>query len=354
LLAAILCPKGDLAACPLCGSAQKTISEDFAAADVVVLARWTDGKSPTEMLVGNTVFSVVDVARGGSASLKEDARLVVPKFHAGQRGDLFVLFGKKSDDQLDWRSLEITEAGYQYLKQAPSREASVSKRLEYYLKFLEFSDDRISMDAYWEFANAPWEEIIKIKDKLDREKLRRWVNSDQTLPTRLNLYFLLLGLCGNDDDARMLEALVIVPPPGQSSGRDGLMSSYLLLTSDKGLKVLEDTKLANPRAPTSEVFAAVQSLQFMWTYGDGRISPDRLRQSMRLLLEDASFADLAIVNLARWEDWSAQDQVVKQFDNADGRTRKAIIRYVLHASKLNLKPADLPDSAKQGGCPCRS
>jgi len=129
LLAAILCPKGDLAACPLCGSAQKTISEDFAAADVVVLARWTDGKSPTEMLVGDTSFSVVDVARGGSASLKKDARLVVPKFHAGQRGDLFVLFGKKSDDQLDWRSLEITEAGYQYLKQAPSREASVSKRL---------------------------------------------------------------------------------------------------------------------------------------------------------------------------------------------------------------------------------
>jgi hypothetical protein len=346
-VAGLLWTFADASACPLCGSPQKTISEDFAAADVVVLAQWSDGRSPAGMLVGKTTFSVVEVARGESASLKKDAKLEVPRFHAGQRGDLFVLFGKKTDDELDWRPLEITEAGYQYLKQAPSREAPVAKRLEYYVQFLEFSDDRISMDAYWEFANAPWEDVVKIKHKLDRVKLRQWVNSDQTLPTRLNLYFLLLGLCGNDDDARMLEALVIAPPPGQVLGRDGLMSSYLLLTGDKGLKVIDDKTLTNPRAGSGEVLAAMQALRFLWSYGNDRIAPDRLRQSLRLLLSDSSVADLVIADLARWEDWTIQDQVVQQFDNADSRTRKTIVRYVLLAAKLNLKPADLPDSAKQ-------
>ncbi len=334
-------------ACPLCGSPQKTFSEDFASADVVVLAQWSDGKSPAGMLVGNTTFSVVEVARGESESLKKDSKLSVPKFHAGQRGDLFLLFGQREDDELVWRPLEISEAGYQYVKQAPAADLPTTRRLEYFVKFLEFSDERIAMDAYWEFANAPWEDIVKAKHKLDRAKLHLWIQSEKTLPNRLNLYYLLLGLCGNNEDARMLENLVRVPPPGWSLGRDGLMSSYLLLTGDKGLKVLDETKFTNPQAPFSEVYAAMQASRFMWTYGNGRISPDRLRQSMRTLIDSPDLADLAIADLSRWEDWSLQDHLMQQFGNADLRVKRAIVRYFLVAAKTKANPAELPASAKQ-------
>lgn len=336
-------------ACPLCGSAQKTFSEDFAAADIVVLAQWSDGKPPAGML-GRTTFSVVEVARGEQTSLKKDAKLSVPKFHAGQRGDLFLLFGRKEDDELSWRPLEISEAGYQYLKQAPAAEVPTAKRLEYFVKFLEFSDERIAMDAYWEFAGAPWEEIVKVKGKLDRAKLQRWIKDDRTLSTRLNLYFLLLGLCGNDEDARTLENLVRVPPPVFSLGRDGLMSSYLLLTGDKGLKVLDETKLTNPQAPVSEVYAAMQAMQFMWTYGNDRIEKDRLQTSMRQLLDRPEIADLVIADLARWEDWSVQDRLMKLYGKEKYSLpgiKVAIVRYMLVAAKLNAKPDNLPASARQ-------
>ncbi len=334
-------------ACPLCGSPQKTLSEDFASADLVVLAQWSDGKSPAGMLVGNTMFSVVEVARGESKSLKKDAKLAVPKFHTGQRGDLFLLFGQREDDELVWRPLEIGEAGYQYVKQAPATDVPTAKRLEYFVKFLEFSDEQIAMDAYWEFANAPWEDIVKAKHKLDREKLHQWLQNEKTLANRLNLYFLMLGLCGNDADARMLENLVRVPPPGWNLGRDGLMSSYLLLTGDKGLKVLNETKLTNPQAPFSEVYAAMQALRFMWSYGNGRVSPDLLRQSMRTLIDSPDLADLAIADLARWEDWSLQDRLRQQFGNAELRVQRAIVRYFLIAAKPKLNAPDLPASAKQ-------
>ncbi len=330
-------------ACPLCGSAQKTFSDDFAAADVVVLAQWSDGKSSAGML-GRTTFSVVEVARGKPSALKQDAKLSVPEFHAGKRGDLFLLFGQKEDDELSWRPLEITEGGYQYLKQAPAVDVPTAQRLEYFVKFLEFSDERIAMDAYWEFANAPWEDIVKAKGKLDRAKLLRWINSGQTLATRLNLYFLLLGLCGNDEDARMLENIVRVPPPGQFLGRDGLMSSYLLLTGDKGLTVLDQTKLQNPQAPFSEVYAAMQALRFMSAYGNGRIEKDRLRQSMRTLIDSPDLADLAIADLTRWEDWSLQARLMRQFGNADSRVKRAIVRYFLVAATKQL---NAPAMAKQ-------
>lgn len=342
-------PSKAATACPLCGSPQKTFSEDFAAADVVVLAQWSDGRPPAGML-GRTTFSVVEVARGEQAPLKKDAKLSVPKFHAGQRGDLFLLFGQKEDDELSWRPLEISEAGYQYLKQAPAADVLTAKRLEYFVKFLEFSDDRIAMDAYWEFAGAPWEDIVKVKDKLDRTKLLRWVKDDQTLSTRLNLYFLLLGLCGNDEDAKALENLVRVPPQFFTLGRDGLMSSYLLLTGDNGLKVLDETTLKNPRAPFSEVYAAKQAVQFMWSYGDGRIDKDRLRKSMRELLDRPEIADLVIADLARWEDWSVQDRLMKLYDQEDyslPAIKRAIVRYMVVASKFNANPAGRPDSAIQ-------
>lgn len=334
-------------ACPLCGSPQKTFSEDFAAADAVVLAQWSDGKAPAGMLVGKTTFSIVDVARGGSDALKKDAKLAVPKFHAGQRGDLFLLFGEKEDGELLWRPLEITEAGYQYLKQAPASDEPTAKRLEYFVQFLEFPDDRISMDAYWEFANAPWEDIVKVKPKLDRVKLRQWVNDERAVPMRLNLYFLLLGLCGNQDDAKELENLVRVPPLGVHSGRDGLMSGYLLLTGDEGLKVLDETKLTNPRALQGEVYAAMQALEFFWTYGSGRISKDRLRRSMRPLIDDPDLSDRAIANLSRWEDWSVQDRVLRRFDGANLATRRAVVSYFLVAAKPKLNGPAIPDSAKQ-------
>jgi hypothetical protein len=120
----------------------------------------------------------------------------------------------------------------------------------------------------------------------------------------------------------------------------------LLLTGQKGLKVLNETKLTNPQATFSEVYAAMQALRFMWTYGNGRISPDLLRESMRTLIDSPDLADLAIADLARWEDWSLQDRLMQQFGNAESRVKRAVVRYFLVAAKTKENSAELPGSAK--------
>ena len=114
------------------------------------------------------------------------------------------------------------------------------------------------------------------------------------------------------------------------------MGGYLLILKDKGLDVLDKEKLANKKVPFSETFAAMQALRFMWTYGAGKISPDRLRQSMRILLDRPEMADLVIADLARWKDWSIQDKLMAMYGEGDYNIpsiKRAIIRYTLASTK---------------------
>lgn len=354
--------------CPFCSAPSLTLSEQLTQADAAVLAQWVDGEPAKEKSAGSTTYSIVEVSRGPKDKLKKSDKITVPRFRAGKKGDLFMLFGTK-DKEIDWSSpLEVTEMTYQYIVQAPSPESPTGKRLEYFLKFLEFSDQLVSNDAYGEFANAPYDDIVKVKDKMDRQKIRKWVSSKETSPTRLGLYGLLLGLCGNEEDAQLMRAKIDEQTQDFRLGVDGLISGYLLLTGDKGLDAIDQGKLKDKKAPFSETYAAMQALRFMWTYGNGRIPKERLRQSMRELLDRPELADLVVADLARWEDWSIQDRLMKLYGEGEYNIpsiKRAIVRYLLTAARVAppkdepktdaktvtsvaaTKPPELPESALQ-------
>ena len=331
-----------IAACEYCGGTRQTLSEEFANSDAVVLVQWKAGRAPTGML-GSTTFSVIEIARGPKDVLKKDDQIKITQYRAGKKGDLFLLFGTQGKE-IEWNNpLEVSETTYQYIAQAPSLKAPTNKRLEYFVKFLESSDQLISNDAFGEFANAPYEDIVKIQHKLDRVKIAKWLADPDTLPNRLALYGLLLGLCGNDDDARMMLAKINLPPAGFPLGMDGLISGYLVLAGEKGLDAIDASKLQNKNASFSEVYAAAQGVRFLWTYGNGRISQDRLRKSMRGLLDRPEIVDLVIADLARWEDWSVMDRLMKNYGKGDYSqlgVKRAIVRYMLAAAKANAQQAE--------------
>jgi hypothetical protein len=61
---------------------------------------------------------------------------------------------------------------------------------------------------------------------------------------------------------------------------------------------------------------------------------DRLKESMRLVLEKPDFAEQAIRDLARWEDWTVLDRLVTMFDEADPKTyvKEPIVAYLDQAA----------------------
>lgn len=355
LIAAIVTPLPAALACPFCGVAQMTLTEQLAQADAAALVQWVGGEKDTEAKPGNTTYQVKQVVKGPK-SLAKDQKVTLDRYRTAKPGDLFFLLGTDIGDGkgLEWGSpLEVSETSFNYMAQAPLPEAPPAKRLAYFLKFLEFPDPIVSNDAFGEFANAQYKDIEQIADHLPKEKIRKWIANPETQATRLGLYGMMIGLCGDDTDAEALEKRILVQTDEFRLGIDGLMGGYLLIKKDKGLDVLDQHKLQNKKIPFSETFAAMQALRFMWTYGTGRIAPERLQQSMRILLDRPEMADLVIADLARWKDWSVQDKLMKMYGEGEYNIpsiKRAIVRYMLVSSKdvANSGGATVPPHATHG------
>ncbi len=325
-------------ACPFCSAPSLTLTEQLAGADSAVLVKWVSGTPAKLSDAGATEFEIVDVVHQHAAGkLKAGGKLNLVRYRSGKAGDLFLLLGTLGAGNIEWGSpMEVTQAGYDYMKNSPKTDQPAVKRLSYFLKFLEHSDRMIGDDAFGEFANAAYSDVVLLSKELPREKLRTWLTTNMVSPGRIGLYGMMLGLCGTDEDVKLLERKIMEGSEDFRLGIDGVMGGYLLLTGDKGLALLSEKKLKDKKAPFSETYAAMQAIRFMWQYGDNRISAEQLRQAMRILLERPELADLVIADLARMKDWSVQDRLVDMYE-ADAYNipsiKRAIVRFTLAATK---------------------
>ncbi|QDT88686.1 hypothetical protein [Gimesia algae] len=325
-----------LAACPFCPGPSTTLSEQLAQADVALLGQWSNSAAGTFQKTGRTSFVITEVLQQPlKSNLKAGNLITLSRHYAGKPGELFLLTGTRGIS-LHWNEpIAVTSASIHYLKQAPAQKAETTARLRYFLKYLEHPDQIIANDAFAEFANAPFETVTPLAEELPREKLRSWLENENTPVPRLGLYGLLLGLCGQESDSQFMEAKIRIPAQEIRMGIGGLMSGYLLLTGSVGLDKIDETKFKDKTAAFSETFAGMQALSFMWTFGEDKIEKRRLNRSMRILLERPELADLVIANLARWEDWTVMERLVELYAAEDYDVRsvkKAIIRYLLLAS----------------------
>lgn len=358
-LVAVVVNAGSTAfACPFCSAPSLTMTEQLTQSDAAVLAQWVGGTPAKGNDAGATTYEVVEVVHQPPGSkLAKGTKVELVRYRASKAGDLFLLLGTKGGAVLDWGSpLEVTETSYKYMKEAPKPDVPATERLKYFVQYLENPEQAISNDAYGEFANTAYGDIVQIKSLMPRDKLRKWIVDPQFSPSRLGLYGLMLGLCGTAEDVKLLEGRILDSSEEFRLGIDGIMGGYLLLAGEPGLKVLDEHKLLSKEAPFSETYAAMQALRFMWQYGDGQIPAARLQQSMRLLLTRPELADLVIADLARWKDWSIQSQLMDMYGKEEydiPSIKRAIVRFMLASTKdvttANGEPAaDLPQHAQLG------
>jgi hypothetical protein len=344
--------------CPFCEAPSLTLTEQLNQADVAVLVQYVESKSADreQGFAGETTYEVVDVVHDAAENYKHGGRIKLDRDRAAKRGDLFLLLGTKAKG-VEWSSpLEVSETSFQYMKQAPPKEANTSERLKYFVRFLEYPDPLVASDAYSEFANAPYKDITPIADTFPREKLREWLTDSDTPATRLGLYGLMLGLAGNDEDAELMKQKITESTQDFRLGIDGIMAGYLLLEGEDGLQLIDDTKLRDADIPFSETYAGMQALRFLWTYAPERVSKERLRESMRILLERPDLADLVVTDLARWEDWSITDKLWEIYHDEEYNIpsiKRAIVRFFLVAERAktddmeNPQPLETAEQAKE-------
>ena len=344
ILLAVAITATPLAACPHCPTnLGPTLAEQLAAADVALFVTWQRGDkgSVEEGRPGSTTFQILSIHHDKTARHVKKQRVALDRYWNGQKGDTFLLLGL-AETGIDWSDpIAITEPAIDYINNAPAADLPAAERLRYFVRFLDSPDQAVSADAFGEFAVAPFRDVAAAVKDLPPETVRGWLDDPKVDVTRLGFYGLLLGLTGGKEDAEYLRQRITQPTEEFRLGVDGMISGYLLLAGTEGLDVIDQNKLRDPKAEFSETFAAMSSLRCMWSAPEC-IPPERLRASMRILLERVELADLVIIDLARWQDWSVTDRLMQMYDDPDfniPEIKRAIVRFYLVASRGKPDPA---------------
>ncbi len=318
--------------CPFCSAIALTFSEQLDSNDVVVVAKLLEVPPPSDDLEADfpkAKFEIVQVLKGEKyvdKSMKFRTQLV-GSYPAGQK---FLVMGV-DPPKIAWTTpMKASDLVFGYLDKIQSLPKKGPERLIFFQDYFEHDESVLAFDAYDEFARAPYEDLIAMKDQMQHDKLIGWIQDPETSVNRRRLYFTMLGVCGTENDIKVLEELIKSDDRKKRAGLDALIASYLMLKGAEGVDLIEKTFLTNKEVDYVDTLAAVSALRFHGT--EVEVVPrDRIVAAVRRLLDRPKMADMIIPDLARWEDWTVMERLVQMFKDADEETnwlRVPVITYL--------------------------
>ena len=342
-------------ACPFCGAVQSTLSQDIKNSDVAVVARLValPVRAPVkegelDVSIPMATLEIVDVLKGKNlvASLKQIKAPFFDDKPVG--GEYFVLGGPPPE--LVWGTPQaLTPRSQQYLADLIKFSDNGPERLAFFMNFLGDREELLARDSYDEFALAPYAELKAIKSKMPHDKIVSRIVNPDTTPSHRRLYLTMLGVCGGPQDLPMLEKLLRSNQNTFKTGRDATVACYLVLSGEAGLPLIEDLFLRKEQSDEfTDIYAVVMALR-MLGQEKGVIPQEKILATMRLVLDHPRVADQAIMDLARWQDWTVIDRLVELFKNKDpdvvSFVRVPVINY-LRACPLPKAKQDIEELRK--------
>jgi hypothetical protein len=327
-------------ACPFCSAVSQTFSQEMESMDVVVIAKLTklpppvDPSAPSDSAdVAKAQFTIVEVLKGEKlTSAKQPVETLY--FGEGSQGKEFMIMAVRETPEstrLQWTTpLLLSQRAQQYIHKLPSLPKDGLERLSFFQDYLEDKDETLARDAYDEFANASYDNVRHLKDKMDHDKILSWIKNEDIPASRRRLYLTMLGVCGGKDDVPMLEEMLRASDRKAKAGLDAMIGCYLTLTGEDGVPLIEELYLANPKAEYADTYSAIMAMRFHGTEGNV-IPKERVIKAVRHMLARPQLADLVIPDLARWQDWDSMDELVKLFKTADEKSswvRVPVINYL--------------------------
>ena len=345
-------------ACPFCSAVAQTFSEEMVSMDAVVLGKLLKlppapkpGAAPADdEEVPKAVFEVVTVLKGKELVGKTRTVETI-YFGEGKVGSLFLIMGVDPPELMWSTPLKVTPRGQDYIAKLPTLPAAGVKRLEFFQNYLEDEDEMLARDAYDEFAKSPYAAVKQLKSEMKHDQIIDWIKDPDVPASRRRLYLTMLGVCGTAQDLSLLETMLKSDDRKMKAGLDAMIACYLTLKGQAGVTLVEELFLKNDKSEYADTYAAIMALRFHGTEAD-IVPKARLLKALHHMLERPQLADLVIPDLARWEDWSQMDRLVKLFKDADDKTswvRVPVINYLracpLPAAKEKIKELEKVDPA---------
>jgi hypothetical protein len=331
-------PAPQAQACPFCNAVQSTLAQDIKGTDVAVVAKLIALPKQTESKDGElnvatpmATFEIREVLKGAEA-IGGVKTVEAPFFDDKPLGGDYLILGMQQGGIVWAPPYVLSPRSRKYVSEIVKLPLAGTKRLAYFQNYFEDSEDLLKNDAYYEFALAPYPALQAMKEQMQHDKLLDWVQDPAVVVSHRRLYLTMLGVCGRPDDVRMLETLLRSDDPKFKTGLDATVACYLTLKHADGLPLIEDLFLKRKQEEFTDIFSVVMALRFIGQEEHGPIPRDRLITSMRLVLDHPRLADQAIMDLARWQDWSVMDRLVNLFKSADPETttwvRIPVINYL--------------------------
>lgn len=311
-----------LVACPFCSAINLTFTEQIKTNDIVVIAKLMEIPQPVEdpdAEIPKSVFEITDVIKGNDIvrSGMKFRSLLIGRYPIG---DQFLVMGVDPPNVAWSTPMKASKRVVGYLQAIQSLPKSGVKRLAFFQQYFEDEESVLAFDAYDEFAQAPYEDVVALKDQMNRPQLVKWIKDKNTSTNRRRLYFTMLGICGQPADIKMLEGFIQSGDRKQQAGLDALIACYLTLKGEAGLDLIVDSFLKEKDVEYVDTLAAVTAIRFHGGTDVDIIPKSKVVAAIRTLLDRPDIADMVIPDLARWEDWSVMDKLVQMFKEADEET----------------------------------
>ncbi len=329
--------------CPFCSAVNMTLAEQIKLNDLVVIATLVEppvvdpdeptlppDRTPTgdvpmsEKMIGT--FEVRRIFKGENfisqgtrftATIKDIEQVAV--------GQEFLCLGI-GPPFIAWDEPIASHARVEtYLEEIQELPEKGPERLIYFQDYLEDELLVLAMDAYDEFAICDYADLIGMREQMKRHKLWEFILKPEVSETHRRLYFTMLGVCGRpEEDVPKLEALLRSDDPVDMAGLDSLTACYLCLKGGDGLAFIEQRFFVNEDTRFETMHQIAAALRFHGTEVD-IVPREQLVTTVRKLLSRPRLADLIIPDLARWEDWTAMEELVTMFKQA-GDTKSNWVR----------------------------
>ena len=306
-----------LEACPFCSPfVGMSLLMELDVAETVVLA--TLVRSPQSSDDRMAEFFVVDVLKGGG-DLNRWAPLEARMVGTNEVGTRFLLL-KKPGQKSSWshRSVETEVCEFAYgaakLPQITetSKDAERVRRLAYCLPYLASPNEQLALCAYGEFSAAPYSAVKQLSPELDGDQLKSWIKSTRKDDSTLRgLLFMLLGVCGEDDDEAFLQrAFEEGLANARSTELAAIIAAWIKVEGTEALATIDHRLLKPNDVESTRRRAAVEALRFHANVDKSVIDKSRIVASARLLLAHPQAADFIIRDLAEWKDWGALETIL--------------------------------------------
>lgn len=321
------------AACSFCSDAfarRQSLRHHYAESKVVLAGQLRNPKPNTDGIGGTTEFHIREVLKGQTSEKVVTIPRYIPLI--GATPSDYVFFCGLRDGALDpFHGLAAGAPLVEYLKEAAKLDVKNSPDvLGFFFKHLESADEAIAADAFVEFARAGDAEIAAAAALYDRGRLRAWIADAAVPEERLGVYALLLGLCGNADDAAWLtRQLAQTPRPERfSANLGGVLAGLTILDPNRGWTLIHQT-LGNVESPLTDKLSVVGCLRYFQATRP-KETREQVLHGCRVLLSQPDLADMAIDDLRRWGWWEHTSEILALYPKATSPLlKRGIARYAL-------------------------